>query len=660
LENFVSQLQAAGIAPSVAPRASEAAVEPIRELGPQAMSVRVFVWSWNMGARSPVDSVRDGVATIPTDYDLYVFGVQECVDERLVELLQAHLAPAGVRRDPMRAQVKGRGDGSFLSPKYTGIDVFVSERVRQHVAVMHVAECDLGITGGSKGAAALALRVMDQTIVFATMHLSAKSVEDRRSNYKELMEALSGGLGHRSFALTHQFHHVVFLGDFNFRLSGIAVEDVLRHIESGNTRALRDARVEQLTAELRAGESFAGFREPSPAEPFYPTYKKLPDRVLPVNTRERGWTTRVYQVLYKEPWYKSGKEKERMPSYCDRVLFASMPSHADKLRPEPRRDAAAALAAATPGGSSGAAAADNYFAFEDHFGGSDHSAVAATFVLDARRPRNAPSGQMLVFTVKLRALRLERVDSNGAVAAVPLDSAKLLFPAPFEAGFDLPHAHDVYAEQIQLGQCKLVWRTVLRFETLHLAIKVRSSGLRSSQCVLAFSLEDFERRSVLTRVAPLRRITSEGSDPGLRANVEVELRLHVRGLTKQAVSVSRTLGPAGGVSALAALASHPGAAPASTLSVAQVPLGRTASGTPTRLSPASGAPKPQQSSATPSAAPAAPASPAAPAAAPATARTAVTPPAASQDWRVESGASVSPNSDANRSQLLGSGGPLDN
>jgi hypothetical protein len=33
---------------------------------------------------------------------------------------------------------------------------------------------------------------------------------------------------------------------------------------------------------------------------------------------------------YKEPFYKLGKEKERTPGYCDRVLYTSL---SDELRP---------------------------------------------------------------------------------------------------------------------------------------------------------------------------------------------------------------------------------------------------------------------------------------------------------------------------------------
>jgi hypothetical protein len=44
----------------------------------------------------------------------------------------------------------------------------------------------------------------------------------------------------------------------------------------------------------------------------------------------------VYRVQYREPWYKSGKLKPRVPAFCDRVLLHSMPDLASS-RPAGRR-----------------------------------------------------------------------------------------------------------------------------------------------------------------------------------------------------------------------------------------------------------------------------------------------------------------------------------
>lgn len=50
---------------------------------------------------------------------------------------------------------------------------------------------------------------------------------------------------------------------------------------------------------------------------------------------ELGWARQTYRIAYKEPFYKGGKVKARVPGWCDRVVCHSMPECRDSAYPEP-------------------------------------------------------------------------------------------------------------------------------------------------------------------------------------------------------------------------------------------------------------------------------------------------------------------------------------
>ena len=338
----------------------------------------------------------------------------------------------------------GRGDGSLLTAKFTGLEAFVRESQAERVEVLRVA--NRAFTSlGSKGAVAALLRVDGATTVcFVTCHMEAHSNDLRRAQYRLAQSALGQRLGEAGWALNCQAHHVIWCGDLNYRCvapdgGSVASDTILGLLREGRNRECFE-RHDQLRQEMRGGEAFHGFREPVPLPDFVPTYKKFEKRGA-VGMARPDWAERTYRTRYREPFYKGGKVKERVPGYCDRVLFHSLPDLRDRLRPEPVLVELQPLHEAGAR-SIGTAAVDNYRSINEGEGMdvSDHSPVCAAFELAApaaaaaqeeeeepRRVAEAPgaAAELCVYVSDFTAVA-------GQWQATP-EGIDVLFPLPHEA-----------------------------------------------------------------------------------------------------------------------------------------------------------------------------------------------------------------------------------
>lgn len=451
--------------------------------------VRLWVGSWNMGAKDiRKDQRKDIYQAVPTDYDVYVFGVQECVDSSIFEVIERHLNRAGKIRIPISCRVTGRGDGSFLYPKYTGIAVYISKAITRNVRLLDVAECSMGRTQGSKGGACVALQIFDTTIAFLSVHMSSRTVHDRRSNYKELVRQAGAQLGEPHFQLLEQFHHIVWFGDMNYRLSNIEPGRVLQAIYDGDLQKLRSTNHEELGREIKLGTTFYGFKEPRPGMDFLPTYKKHERRVLPTNYDDENWVNKVYKVLYKEPWYKSGKVVPRIPSFCDRILTKSVADKEGSLIPEVQVDPAFGEH-------------DNYSALNEYLNGSDHTAIYGGFQLTCEDviPRTMKREFMdyrvrLVYANVVTPLprRREYIDKEELnYSSAPPRHVRVLFPGPYEDDNDALRSYQLLAKDIAKTSSQFFWRGVHLCKSLHFLMMVKTQGDESGFVVVALEREMF-------------------------------------------------------------------------------------------------------------------------------------------------------------------------
>ncbi|KAG7400175.1 hypothetical protein PHYBOEH_006714 [Phytophthora boehmeriae] len=366
--------------------------------------VRLWVGTWNMGAADPfedgkgiIDEQRSASMLqnfLPHGYHLYVLGVQEGVSENVYHAVEAYLNrnEEGTRYYRMELKnsdfmvnhknyppdavidaVHGRGDGAFVGTKFTGMAVFYCARVKEKVKLIRAGVHKFKLTSGSKGGVAVALMVNQTTMVFVNCHLDARNDTYRREQIRNLNANLGRVMGHYSFDLTEQFHHVVWMGDMNYRIVLLDPQMVLHMLEEGRNLELHD-KFDGLLNDRRNGGVFEGFTEPHKFPDFYPTYKKFPKRGV-VNEALPLWPSLVFRVLYKEPFYKGGKVKKRVPGWCDRILIHSLLVSDSKLIPEKVPDPTSKDQLPP--------LIDNYRSVNhgDGMDVSDHSPVFGTFVL---------------------------------------------------------------------------------------------------------------------------------------------------------------------------------------------------------------------------------------------------------------------------------------
>ncbi|RLN54859.1 hypothetical protein BBJ29_002480 [Phytophthora kernoviae] len=366
--------------------------------------VRLWVGTWNMGAADPfedgkgiIDEQRSATMLqnfLPHGYHLYVLGVQEGVSENVYHAVEAYLNrnEEGTRYYRMELKnsnfmvnhknyppdavidaVHGRGDGAFVGTKFTGMAVFYCARIKDKVKLIRAGVHKFKLTSGSKGGVAVALMVNQTTMVFVNCHLDARNDTYRREQIRNLNANLGRVMGHYSFDLTEQFHHVVWMGDMNYRIVLLDPQMVLHMLEEGRNLELHD-KFDGLLNDRRNGGVFEGFTEPHKFPDFYPTYKKFPKRGI-VNESLPLWPSLVFRVLYKEPFYKGGKVKKRVPGWCDRILIHSLLVSDSKLIPEKILDPTSKEQSPL--------LIDNYRSVNhgDGMDVSDHSPVFGTFVL---------------------------------------------------------------------------------------------------------------------------------------------------------------------------------------------------------------------------------------------------------------------------------------
>jgi hypothetical protein len=286
-------------------------------------------------------------------------------------------------------EIRGHGDHAFIRRKSTGLSVYYASHLDGRIEA--VAAGSHKFTG-SKGGIAVTVRVAGdpQTLTFVNCHLEANRLERRRRQLDKLSRELPRALALGDSSLATCSDHVVWMGDFNYRIQSLDGDEVLRLLSAGRLQELHD-HYDSMADDLAQVPGLKAFREPAKWPTFYPTYKKVASRSrLPLSGsttgtgRDTRWAQHVYQTTFREPFYKGGRLRERVPGWCDRILYCSR-------APSPWEDCLQVEQAACSDVSRGAssftpeAVRDNYRSLNDELRGSDHSPVSCAFLWSVQR-----------------------------------------------------------------------------------------------------------------------------------------------------------------------------------------------------------------------------------------------------------------------------------
>eukprot|EP01006_Ploeotia_vitrea_P034919 TRINITY_DN65818_c10_g8_i2.p1 TRINITY_DN65818_c10_g8~~TRINITY_DN65818_c10_g8_i2.p1 ORF type:complete len:641 (-),score=352.78 TRINITY_DN65818_c10_g8_i2:101-2023(-) len=267
--------------------------------------VSVHVCTWNVGNTPPADDLS---AWLQPGHDIYVVGSQECkYDPR---------KPHSSCKDDWRASIMGQLGEKEYKLVYEEnlwemrLLIAVRHEIEPLVKNIHGHHEATGIAHvlGNKGGLVVSMLVRDTSLCFVNSHLAAHQGESKRRNHDVYEIIKEVRVGKPNMDILHQFAHVVWMGDLNYRLDygdqGTAESpsaeqhaEMLALIADGQRAKL--FATDQLRAEMAAERVFVGFEEGDPSK-FDPTFKMIKNEL-------------------------NGYNKKRSPAWCDRIVRRSMP-----------------------------------------------------------------------------------------------------------------------------------------------------------------------------------------------------------------------------------------------------------------------------------------------------------------------------------------------
>ncbi|EGC31877.1 hypothetical protein DICPUDRAFT_156222 [Dictyostelium purpureum] len=271
---------------------------PIEEEKASHDRIQIFISTWNMGDAPPPYDEETLSTWIPKNkYDLYVIGVQECeytprkqfqeCQDDWFYTLASHLGHSYYRVE-----------GTSL----VKMRIVIFAKKEHYYKINYIEKKTIG-TGigniyGNKGATMISLHFFETSFCFISSHFAAhqEKTEARNNNYKDIVKGVE--MGNDDLDILNQFNYVFWMGDFNYRIDGLFREEVLLHIKNKNITKL--LKYDQLSNQKQQEKVFLGFKEE--LINFLPTYK----------------TERGIENCYTNT-------KLRIPSWCDRILFKTLP-----------------------------------------------------------------------------------------------------------------------------------------------------------------------------------------------------------------------------------------------------------------------------------------------------------------------------------------------
>lgn len=287
-------------------------MERVRGTDKRPHNVNMFVTTFNVGNAQPPDDLNGWLGKAK-GMDIIAIGAQECS----YTVKEDDLDTADPQMTDASAAVSCKEHWHGLLRRFFGeeeyvcvaqlsawdrcLTVFVRKQIFWGFGRVRSDTVNVGLGGvaGNKGAIGVRFKVFDTEMVILNAHLAAhkEAVEKRNEDYASISMGMRGLRETPDVELLGgEVHHVIWMGDLNYRIDKER-DEVLNIIQDGKWAELLEE--DQLLKEMKAGRTFQGFQEGK--IDFAPTYR------FDIGSRK-------YSTF-----------KMRVPSYCDRILYRSLP-----------------------------------------------------------------------------------------------------------------------------------------------------------------------------------------------------------------------------------------------------------------------------------------------------------------------------------------------
>jgi hypothetical protein len=273
--------------------------------------LKVLVGTWNAGNAAPDENLLPWLRNEGDAHELVAVGAQECTYTQRAPHASCDAdwnAAIGAPLGPGYTRVVSESLGQMRLSVYARFDTLAG--IQSFDAGAEAT--GLGHVHTNKGGVGVVVTAWDTSCAFMNSHLAAHQNKTKRRN-EDYGEIVSGCvLGEKGMDCMNQFHHLIWMGDLNYRLD---------------------------FTEL-FGEEAATAKTPPP-ELFDEIQKLVDTKALGpllasdqlVRARERGdaWVGFQEGDICHEPTFKVKRavgfeyNKQRSPAYCDRILWRSLP-----------------------------------------------------------------------------------------------------------------------------------------------------------------------------------------------------------------------------------------------------------------------------------------------------------------------------------------------
>eukprot|EP01084_Bolivina_argentea_P003272 6130_1 len=183
-------------------------------------NIRIWICSWNMGLKSKNSigiNESDIEASIPNDYDLYIFGLQETVSTAFLHMISDYLQKYNII--PMQAAF------GIHSSKSTLIQIFYKQSLSHRIFIESKAVVS---SRSITGAACIVLNINGTNISFLSINIS------NSNNLKSLLKQCNKKLFSVSkMNLFNNCDHIICFGSFNSKMS-ISTNEAMNKMLSRN------------------------------------------------------------------------------------------------------------------------------------------------------------------------------------------------------------------------------------------------------------------------------------------------------------------------------------------------------------------------------------------------------------------------------------------